>query len=156
MKAAKRAVLIALLWVTLTEGDPGALAFGVPVVIAAALTSRVLSPGTAGLSWRGMAQFVPFFLAQSFWGSVDVAMRALSPRLAVEPRLQEFPLRLPEGAPRVFFANTVSLVPGTVSVALQGDRLLVHVLAGADAVARRLHKVEAKVAALFGLVLPSE
>jgi multicomponent Na+:H+ antiporter subunit E len=125
---------------------------GAPVVVFAVLASGVLLPG---VSWSlpGIARFVPFFLWRSLYGGVDVARRALHPRLPISPELFDYRWRLPPGLPRVFMANTVSLLPGTLSAELYEEHLRVHVLDQTGTFASDLKVVEARVAGLFGLNL---
>ena len=147
-----RTVLFALLWWILTEGAMYSWLTGAPVVLFAALASGVLLPGT---SWSlpGILRFVPFFLWHSLRGGIDVASRALHPRLPISPDLLKHQWRLPTGLPRVFMANTVSLLPGTLSAELSEEFLLVHVIDQTSAVETELTLIEARVASLFGLHL---
>ena len=50
-------------------------------------------------------------------------------------------------------ANTVSLLPGTLSVELDDDILRVHVLAETNAIERELNILENYLADIFGLKL---
>ncbi len=122
-----RAVLFALMWWILTDGAIASWWVGAPVVLFATLVSVVLLPP---ITWSlpGVVRFVPFFLWRSLYGGVDVARRAMHPRLPISPGLFCYQWRLPPGLPRVFMANTVSLLPGTLSVELGADGLQVHVL----------------------------
>jgi multicomponent Na+:H+ antiporter subunit E len=145
-----RTVLFALLWWVLTEGAMSAWLVGAPVVVFAALASGVLLPR---VSWSlsGIIRFAPFFLWHSLYGGVDVARRALHPRLPIAPALFDHRWRLPPGLPRVFMANTVSLLPGTLSAEFGEEYLCVHVLDQTGAFAADLTLIEARVAGLFGL-----
>jgi len=89
-----RTALFALLWWILTEGAVYSWLVGAPVVVFAVLVSGVLLPGT---SWSlpGILRFIPFFLWHSLRGGVDVAGRALHPRLPISPGLLEHKWRLP-------------------------------------------------------------
>jgi len=150
-----RAVLFALLWWMLTEGAADSWLVGAPVVVLAALASGVLLPGT---SWSlpGLLRFIPFFLWHSLRGGVDVAGRALHPRLPISPDLLKHQWRLPTGLPRVFMANTVSLLPGTLSAELGDEFLLVHVIDQTSAFETELTVIEARVARIFGLNLATD
>jgi multicomponent Na+:H+ antiporter subunit E len=150
-----RAVLFALLWWILTDGAMGSWLVGVPVVLFTTLVSVVLLPQ---FSWSlpGIARFVPFFLWRSLYGGVDVARRALHPRLPISPRLFDYRWRLPQGLPRVFMANTVSLLPGTLSAELDEEHLRVHVLDETRVITRELEVLEEKVARVFGLNLVAD
>ena len=150
-----RTALFALLWWILTEGATNSWLVGAPVVLLAVLASEVLLPG---VSWSlpGAVRFVPFFLWHSLHGGVDVARRALHPRLPISPELFDYRWRLPPGLPRVFMANTVSLLPGTLSAELDEEYLRVHVLDLTGTFATGLAVVEARVARLFGLSLVAD
>jgi len=122
-----RAVLFALMWWILTDGVMNSWLVGVPMVLFATLVSMALLPP---LSWSltGIVRFAPYFLWRSLYGGTDVARRALHPRLPISPGMYDHRWRLPPGLPRVFMANTVSLLPGTLSAELDEQCLRVHVL----------------------------
>ncbi|MGB5259153.1 MAG: Na+/H+ antiporter subunit E [Gammaproteobacteria bacterium] len=136
----------------LTDGAMHSWLVGAPVIVFAVLASGALLPG---VSWSlsRIVHFVPFFLWRSLYGGVDVARRALQPLLPISPGLFDHRWRLPPGLPRVFMANTVSLLPGTLSAELEDDRLRVHVLDHTVAFASELTLIEARVARLVGLNL---
>jgi multicomponent Na+:H+ antiporter subunit E len=101
-----------------------------------------------------MASFLPFFCLQSLRGGVDVAWRAFHPGLPIHPCLVHYPLRLRETPARVFMANVVSLLPGTLSADIDGDSLIVHALDGRLPVAEQLAVLESRVANVFRIALP--
>lgn len=149
----RRATLYALLWLIVVEGDLSSLWIGVPAVLVATTASTALrSPATMIL--HELFRFVPFFLIHSLMGGVDVAWRAVHPRMPIAPHLVEYPFQLPPGLPRVFMANTVSLLPGTLSADICAHFLKVHVLTDRRDTTSELRKLEQRVAALFGVVLP--
>ncbi len=147
-----RAVLFALMWWILTDGAMDSWLVGAPVVLFATLVSVVLLPP---FSWSltGIVRFIPFFLWHSLRGGVDVARRALHPRLPISPGLFDHKWRLPPGLPRVFMANTVSLLPGILSTELDEEHLRVHVLDDTSDFAEELTVLEKQVARVFGLGL---
>ncbi len=147
-----RTLLFALLWWILTQGDINSWLVGVPVVLLAVLASGWLLPA---IPWSlpGIVGFIPFFLWRSLYGGVDVARRALHPKLPISPGLFDYRWRLPPGLPRVFMANTVSLLPGTLSAELGQEHLRVHVLDQGGDFILELSVVEERVARLFGLNL---
>lgn len=150
-----RTLMFALLWWILTEGDLNSWLVGAPVVVMAALASAALLPP---VSWSlsGIVLFIPFFLLRSLYGGVDVAMRALHPQVPISPGVFEHRWRLPPGLPRVFMADTVSLLPGTLSTGLDDEHLRVHVLDQSGDYISELSVVEEKVARLFGLNLHTD
>ena len=154
---ALRFATLALLWVVLTEGDLGTLWLGFLAVLAATLSSLTLLP-PAGRSWSpvGAVRFAGFFLRQSVVGGIDVALRALKPGMDLDPALVKYETRLPEGGARVLFANTISLLPGTLSAEVRDRRLLVHTLAASPELQDELRRTEEAVARLFGVGLSGE
>lgn len=106
--------------------------------------------------WRPLrlAAFALHFLLASFRGGFDVARRALQPRLSLQPALVVHQLSLPAGLPRTLMLSVVSLLPGTLSVAVDAaGRLQVHVLV--RHAEHGLVELEDRIARLFGLPPPS-
>jgi multicomponent Na+:H+ antiporter subunit E len=151
-------VALAVLWMLLTGARFDSWIIGGPTVVVAAATAVLLSPRP---TWRwsaaGMLRFGPHFVISSIQGGIDVAWRSLHPQLPIHPALIEYQLRLPAGAARIFFICIVSLLPGTVSADVRGDRLQVHVLDCRRPIQQRLAKLERVVAGLFAThIAPDE
>lgn len=144
-----RGGLFLLLWWVLTDGATSSWWIGVPAVLLAVAASAALLPPTS-FNWYEFLRFVPYFLIRSLLGGTDVAWRAFHPGMPITPDLIEYPLRLQPGLPRVFMANTVSLLPGTLSAALDRNVLKVHVLDSRRGVLAELEAVEQSVARMFG------
>jgi multicomponent Na+:H+ antiporter subunit E len=149
-----RGALFALLWWALTDGRAGSWAVGgVAVAFATAASLRLLPPVPTYVSRIGLVRFLVFFVHQSLRGGVQVAWFALRPRMALRPGIREIVLRLPEGISRVLLANTMSLLPGTLSVELDGDRLCLHVLDEAAPIEAEVRTAETRLAQMLGLTL---
>lgn len=141
-------VVLTLLWAALSGGEDWA--FGVVAIIAVVVLSQALVPLPAmGVSLPGLARFLAFFVHGSVVGGVDVSRRALSPSLPLEVHSYWHTVGLPPGAPRAVLVGAISLLPGTLSVRLQEEALLVHSIAGDPACT--IARLEARVSALFGL-----
>jgi multicomponent Na+:H+ antiporter subunit E len=122
-----RALLLCGVWVVLTGAEAKGLALGAVAVPAALWMSlRLLPAGSPLRLWR-LARHLPRFLAGSLRGGIDVARRALAPRLRLAPGWVEVPLDLPPGG-RAAMGGELSLMPGTLAAGSRQDRLLVHVL----------------------------
>jgi len=147
--ALQTAGLLLLVWLAL-DGF-GNLAAGAVSALAAAAVGAWLVPGEP-YPWRPLrlAGFFAYFVRESFRGGIDVARRAMDPRLPISPALVEYRLSLPPGLPQSVMIGVISLLPGTLSVALHDDgRLQVHALTR-DA-GDGLHELERRVQRLFSL-----
>lgn len=146
-----RGLLFAFIWWLLAEGDADSWGMGGVSVALALAASLVLSPpGRMRLSPRGLLAFIGFFLIQSVRGGVQVAARALRPRMDLAPALLDIPVSLPEGIGRVLLVNTLNLLPGTLCVRVAGDRLRLHVLDARQPNAEEVRDVEVRIARLLG------
>ena len=147
-----RGGFFAFLWLIITAGATNSWIVGGPVVILAVVVSRALLPVKLCI-WHEFFIFVPFFLYRSLLGGADVAWRAFHPVMPIVPELVEYPIRLPSGLPQVFMANTISLLPGTLSATLDQGVVRVHVLDSRSDFLAELNAVEQRVARLFGVSL---
>ncbi len=152
--ALPRLGLLGVLWFFLTDGHEASWGVGIPVLMAGTCASLLLrSPCAWTCQLSGLVRWFPVFLWISWRGGFDVALRAFHPHCPLAPGLLIYSLGLPIGPARIFFANTVSLLPGTLSADLEEDRLTVHVVDERLNVLEHLQSMEALVAALFGLQL---
>jgi multicomponent Na+:H+ antiporter subunit E len=146
-----RGMVFGVIWWALSEGEVIYWPLVALVVLATVITSLVLlPPATAVVSPLGLLRFLPMFIRLSVLGGIDVARRAISPRLPISPGYETFPLQLPEGLSRVVFLGVVSLLPGTLSVEVVDDQLRIHVLDRHHAHDETLSLIEDRIAALFG------
>jgi len=145
-----RGLLFTLIWWSLTDGAAPSWWIGVPAVLLAVIASVALLP-PAPLVWYELLRFAPFFLMRSLRGGADVAWCAFHPDMPIAPDLIEYPLQLPPGLPRVFMANAVNLLPGTLTAELGANCLKVHVLDRQKGFLAELEAVEQSVARIFGI-----
>jgi multicomponent Na+:H+ antiporter subunit E len=125
-----RATGFLVLWLVLAGFNPGDLPAAVVAVAGATWASlRLLPPGGPRLSPRGIARLALRFPGQSLTAGIDVARRALDPRLPLHPGFVTVSPRLPPGTQRDAFCAFASLLPGTLPVDTNDDgTLLVHCL----------------------------
>ena len=118
------------LWLVLTLGNSADLPAGIVAAIVATWVSvYLLTPSDADLSLPAMLKFALHFFYQSVVAGVDVARRALDPRLPLQPGYVSFPCGLSQGPARSTFCTLASLLPGTVPVtANDSGVVLVHCL----------------------------
>lgn len=147
----ERGLAFATVWWVLAEGRADSWGVGtISVVLALAASLRLAPPASGRLSLPGLLSFAGFFLVQSMRGGLQVASRALRPRMDLAPALLEMPITLPEGVARVLLVNTLNLLPGTVSVRLDENLLHLHVLDTRQPIAEEVREVEARISRLLG------
>ncbi len=124
--------VLTLLWVLLAGSlrQDELIAAGV----AAVLVTLIAGPRLAVLSGVRLTLLAPLYLL-SYLGTfflaliranLDMARRVLSPSLPIRPAVVEVETRLKSPLGRMLLANSITLTPGTLSIDIQGDRILVH------------------------------
>jgi multicomponent Na+:H+ antiporter subunit E len=117
------------LWLVMAGAHVADLPAAAAAVILATWASLRLLPARASrFSIPGLVRLVLDFLYQSVVAGLDVARRALDPRLPLRPGLVRYPTGLPPGAARNVFTTLTSLLPGTVPAADEGRELIYHCL----------------------------
>ena len=126
------------------------------VVVATAAAVALRGAGPCGFSVWGMLRFSAFFIHHSFRGGWDVARRAFSPAMPLNPAVLTCRLRLRDEPAQVFLVNVISLLPGTVSAGLERGVITLHALDGGPATIDETRALEERVAELFRLRLDGE
>ena len=139
-------------WIILIGWSPSNLAIGIPTAAVTAWVSlQFLPPAERHPSygaWAGIILRLPW---QSLVAGIDVARRALDPRMPLRTGFVAFPSRLPPGPARDAFRALMSLQPGTLPVSAEdnGD-ILFHCLDTAQPVAAQLAAEEARFLRALG------
>lgn len=60
--------------------------------------------------------------------NVNVALIVLSRKMPISPGIVILKTKLEKDLSKTFYANSITLTPGTVTINLEGDRLVVHCL----------------------------
>jgi multicomponent Na+:H+ antiporter subunit E len=147
------AAVFAGLWWVLAGDRPSSWALGLPGVLAAVVAAAAVRREPARPSPAGVVRFLLYFLWTSLRAGLDVARRVLLPAMPIDPEPRRYRLRLPHGPARVFLAAVTSLLPGTLSLEIEGDELLLHALDARVDLDRELAVLEARVADLFAVDL---
>lgn len=77
---------------------------------------------------RAVTVYWPWLFYKIVVANFDVAYRVWHPRLPISPRFLRVRSRITSDICAATYANSITLTPGTVSVAAERDRLLVHAL----------------------------
>jgi len=139
-------------WIVVAGTKPADLFVGLlAAVIVAWVSLRLLPPATIRLRPAGLAKLLLRFLYQSIVAGVDVAWRALDPRLPLRPGYVVYRPRLPPGTMRNTFCTMTSLLPGTLPCGLDdGGGLIVHCLDETQPVTEQLAAEEALLTSALG------
>ena len=125
-----------LLWSGITD-NPLILGFGVASVLGVmAVSSRMDRIAEAGRSYRfGLRPllYIPWLLWQIVMANIDVARIILNPKLPISPCLISAPARQKTAVGQAMYANSITLTPGTISLDVRNDQILIHALTSSAA-----------------------
>ena len=76
----------------------------------------------------GIIFYIPWLLKEIVLANLDVARRILHPKLPIEPSVIRLRASQRTELGRFIYANSITLTPGTLTLRLSGDGLLVHAL----------------------------
>jgi multicomponent Na+:H+ antiporter subunit E len=116
------------------------------------ISLSLLPPTAVGLRLAPLAKLTVRFLSLTIVAGVDVARRALLPRLDLRPGFVALPFTLPSGVARNAFLVYSSLQPGTLPTSAEGETLQVHGLDISQPIAASVQADEA----LFGKAISHE
>ncbi len=101
------------------------------------------------LTLRGLA-YVPWLVVEVAKANVDVARRVLAPELPLSPELFEVEASQKTDLGQVFYANSITLTPGTVSIIVGDGKITVHAIAHEVADGLREGRMDRRVARVEG------
>jgi multicomponent Na+:H+ antiporter subunit E len=98
--------------------------------------------------WRFVV-YLGWVLWRIVVSGLQVAWVVVNPKVPPQPRMLRFRTGMESGLARVMLANTISLVPGTLTVRLEGDTYLVHALVPEAAEDLLDGRMQTKIARIF-------
>ena len=101
----------------------------VGVIVTALMSPRLSVVAGLRLSlWAPVAlfRFATVFCVELIRANFDMARRVLSPSLPINPAVVEVRTRLRSPLGKLLLANSITLTPGTLSIDVRDDRILVH------------------------------
>ncbi|WP_026147665.1 Na+/H+ antiporter subunit E [Robiginitomaculum antarcticum] len=128
------AVTLAGYWLTLSGylHEPLILFFGaVSVAFAVGLAARMKILDSETVPYLNTAKTLTYFIwlfREVVKANMAVIKAVLSPELKISPSMIMVPTRQDTDIGRTMFANSITLTPGTVSVDVTEDGILVHAL----------------------------
>ena len=76
----------------------------------------------------GAITYWPWLLYQIVLANIDVFWRVWHPKLPIDPRLVRVPYRTTTDLHTTLYANSITLTPGTITVAVEEGEMVVHAL----------------------------
>lgn len=142
-----------LLWSGIYE--PVLLGFAAISVAAVVFASRKLGVVDAegvplAIVNAGQLTYIPWLLGQVVTSNLDVARRVIAGPRSIAPRMLTVVPSQASPAARVLYANSITLTPGTVSVRMFDDEILVHALHAEAAEGLLDGEMDRRVTALEG------
>jgi multicomponent Na+:H+ antiporter subunit E len=133
-----------LLWMLLMPSlKRGDLVVGILASVGATWVSlRLLPPSSGGLRFGRLLVHLPHFVWESVLAGVDVARRALHPRMPLQPGFVTCPLSFPPGFARNTFATITSLLPGSLAAGEIEGVIVYHCLDTTSPVMEQIWKEE--------------
>lgn len=124
-------IVLWLAWVLIAGFAPYELLLGgVVALILSLLISRYVGYSFGVSAVIGLFRFIfvyiPVFLYRLVLANFDMAYRVLSPKLPISPRIVKVPTGLQSDFKKLVLANTITLTPGTLSLDVEDDGVLVH------------------------------
>lgn len=155
--AAGLAAAAGLLWACLSGrlADPVSIAFGVFAVTATGLVAWRIQAldknGAPYVRFFGLVAYAFWLLGQIALANLAVARKVLAPR-AIAPTMVRYRTQSGLDLSRVIFANSITLTPGTVTVEIEDDAILVHALDERAVSAEAFAAMERRVMRALGLL----
>lgn len=125
-------LLLCLFWILLSgHFEPLMLGLGLAsIALTVFLATRMKLIDNESYPFNLFSQFPAFFiyiLNEIVKANIDVVKRIMTPS-SISPQLVDIPVPQKSDLGRVIYANSITLTPGTVSVALSKDTLTIHAL----------------------------
>ena len=93
----------------------------------------------------------PWLIKEIIISAWDVSKIIVNPRLPISPTMVRVRAGQKTSVGKVTYANSITLTPGTISVDVEGDEILVHALTREGAEAVREGTMDRRVTAFEGL-----
>jgi len=153
LRALSLGLTLAVLWLLLSgQFEPLFLSLGVLSVVAVVLIARrmeVIDPeGHPVHLARLIFLYWPWLVKEIIKSNIDVARLVLNPRLPISPTVIAVKTTQQSDVGRVTYANSITLTPGTVTIATEDDSFLVHALTRDMAAGVESGDMDRRVAAL--------
>jgi len=125
-------ILLFIIWIALTSSfNWQELSTGIVIslVLSLFLYRRYSDLGLPPLEGRRVAFFFIYLLVlfkEIIKANLDVAYRVLHPKMPIKPGIVVIKTELKQDLAKMILANSITLTPGTFTLDILGDNLLIH------------------------------
>jgi len=125
-------ILLFIIWIALTSSfNWQELSTGIVIslVLSLFLYRRYSDLGLPPLEGRRIAFFFIYLLVlfkEIITANLDVAYRVLHPKMPIKPGIVVIKTELKQDLAKMILANSITLTPGTFTLDILGDNLLIH------------------------------
>lgn len=126
--------LLFILWILLSGHihDPLLLGLGaISCLITAWFTHRLALANSDLSTLRlniNLPKFLPWFIIEIIKSNLHVCKLILQPKLAIDPKIFTVPVSKHNHVAKAVYANCITLTPGTYSLDVNPDNIVVHAL----------------------------
>jgi multicomponent Na+:H+ antiporter subunit E len=93
--------------------------------------------------------YLPWLFWEIVKSSLNITKIILDPKLPINPRLIQYPTNLGNSAAVVLLGNSITLTPGTVTIEVSSNELVIHVLDDGSSSGLESRTMERKIAEVF-------
>jgi multicomponent Na+:H+ antiporter subunit E len=153
--AASLAAFLAALWLLLSgHYEPLLLGFGIAsciLVVVISLRMDVVDHEGHPIHLGAKAlTYIAWLLVEIAKSNIDVARRILDPRAPISPTRIRVKASQRSALGQTIYANSITLTPGTVSMAIEDGYIDVHALTAEGAAALAAGEMDRRVSAMVG------
>ena len=124
--------ILFVIWLALTSSfhwQEVSVGVFLSLVLALMLNRRYVDLGLPTLSLKKIGYsvvYVAVLFKEIFAANFDVAYRVLHPKMPIKPGIVVIKTGLKQDIAKLILANSITLTPGTFTLDIQDDRLLIH------------------------------
>ena len=125
-----KTLVLFLIWLMLSgRFDPVHLGLGVASsLVVVWLNSGQVSSPLQGIPWARLMGYWPWLFLRILQSSLHLTRLILHPSLPIAPKLIQYRTKLRGDFPIVLLCNSITLTPGTITVEVNGQDLIVHAM----------------------------
>ncbi|GAB4357411.1 MAG: Na+/H+ antiporter subunit E [Gammaproteobacteria bacterium] len=131
MRSLSLALILFLLWLSLSGSTmPLLVGLGVASAVLCVYLARRMdvidNEGHPVHLGPSLLTYIPWLGWQIVKSNIAVARLILDPKMPITPTVFRVRASQPDDLGKVIYANSITLTPGTVSMSIDGDEILVH------------------------------